>query len=202
MRQKIVWSTTTEKIEQRKIASNALSKLYEIEWQVLESAAPPLLVSLQEQSYSESIIYLFELDSDLALEQCRVVRQTFKCSQEATRSVLLIGLLTETDIPKGSTFPELLPILDGIITQSNALADELALITFTPIKCLPLPETHLKPERHFFIKDFAAFIKAVRLAKSAMTAMAKVSDELLYIGVEDDAIVIDSVAKVLSQFWS
>ncbi|MDR3616088.1 MAG: hypothetical protein P4L53_21195 [Candidatus Obscuribacterales bacterium] len=199
MPQTIIWSTTAEKFEQRKKASSALSKLYEIEWQVLESAQPPLMVPKSERSFSSSVIYLFELDSDFALDQCRLVQQTFKYSQKTTRAFLLIGLLTESNMPNRSTLQEWLPILDGVMTQSTALADELAMMfSDTPIRYVPLPVTRLHPEQQFFIDSFSVFINAVKLAKVGLTAMKKVSDELLYLSVDDDALVIDSVAEVLT----
>jgi hypothetical protein len=202
MRQTIIWSTTPENVEKRKLAANALSTIYEIEWQVLQTAEPPITNLKSEQGHSLPAIYLFELDSVFALEHCRVVQQTFKFSQRATRHAILIGLLHESALPQGSTFHEWLPILDGVITQSNALADEIAMMgTYTPIWHLPPPMTNSEREQQRFVEGFSAFLRAVRLGKVTIRAMEKVSDELQYLGVGDDALVIDSVAKVLSQLW-
>jgi hypothetical protein len=202
MRETIVWSTTSENFDQRKLASETLGQIFRIEWQLLRQTEPPEMCVKTKHDLTSPAIYIFEIDSKFALEQCRIVKRTFTNREKSTSSVLLLGVLAENDLPNGSTFQEWLPILDGVITQSAVLADEIALVTLTPVKHLPLPATRSKPQRQFFVENFSAFIKTARLAKIALTAMEKVSNDIQFLGVDSDVILIDSVAEVLSQFWS
>lgn len=199
MRDKIIWSTTAERLEQRKIACAALSKIFDIEWHLLETAKQQFLLPKTSDENLSSLILVFELDTSFSLEQYEAIEKAFSPSYKGNRDVVLLGLLASKNLPPDQFLPRFRAYLDGVIIQSTALADELKLYGFAPVKALVLPKTYSAPSQQAFAEGFACFVKDVRVARLSWPIMETVANKLLYLGVEDDWILIDAVAELLTE---
>jgi hypothetical protein len=203
MREMIVWSTTAEKIEQRRHVSVALAPVYEISWHTTDNREALEHKLKSNETGSVPTIRLIEIDK----ESTKITRDEIGRSRTTVESKsqnelnLYIGLLTAPHKAEDVFDKTFLSTFDGIITQSYAMADAIALTTLIPVKSLPLSNLQLQSMQRYFVDEFSAFIKSIRLAKTAANTMKTVSDELSYLGVDNDSFVVDSVAKVLSQLW-
>lgn len=113
---------------------------------------------------------------------------------------IVIGLLLLPTLKTKSIAFENLHGIDGLITQSNALADEINLSSLIPAKAIMLPQTFSKNKTYHFVQELKTFVKTVRRSSVVKTAMTKVCAELKYLAIDEKSSVVDSISATLSNF--